>query len=813
MDEPIVLTQEDRKLLTRIDRAVRGEARLRPGLDGHDGLALLVSSVPEADPAFERQLEARLVGRLRSQQGTEDKTTSRPVATAVRGRSTMRRYRGMPVAAIALMVVALTLAWVGPHRVWAQIQQWLGYVPGIGFVNLEETRVLTAPVAVTRGGVTLRVEQVLAQPGGTTILLSSEGLPPEDRVWPQGVSVKGVTEPLLELPDGRLLAPETFNLRWGGGTLAFPAVPADVFRIRLILPRLPLVPAGVAAEDWSIALDLRPASGELVTALFPQPYGPMDASDAYHDVTLRVLEVAHSADETAVKLQLQWSKPEWEAHFIRGFQTPSLRDDLGHVYLEQVPDSGSGSLSQSQVVMVRPDPDAAPTPELTLTLIEHTLTFAPVSPAAQRLTLTMGGFDFNVPAKASLALDLGDHPEVGDSWPLDIAIDVAGIPVHVGRARLIEEQLGSPGQATYRTVLEFDVDPAEDGTIGLCGLSLDGKAAGFRDGGTGGYDPQSKRVRAGLVVEEGKQVPTGTISVQVNGASICLNDTWTVAWEVPGAGQTGDAHTVPVVLHPRGATETRSGLALQVEEAVLTDRLTGVRVGLADPQDDVTLQPGRPWLGPGTYPRGMILEDDRGRRYEYASSVTWRPLSEHGADLTVLDFEPLQPLARRLTLHIPAVSVVEPATATFDVAVPDQTRMILDAGDQPWPTSEPWAVDIPLEIASYRLRFTEARLAEFNGTTLLMLISELYVRQHGDRQLAGLQIASVTAPDGRGVDLEIAISSAGPQGEDGESHRARLAFDVIDPKTLDIQRGHYHVEIDGAVTLVEGPWKLSWDVP
>ena len=207
MDENIVLTQQDEELLTRIDRAVRGESHLEPGLDGHGGFcAVLASAAPRADPAFERQLEGRLVDRLRSQQAAEEETVLQRIGTAGRGWLTLRRGRAL-AAATGLVIVALALTSAGPRRVWAQIQQWLGYVPGVGFVDLEEARVLTAPVAVSRDGVTLRVLQVLAQPDGTTIILSSEGLPPEDQVLPQGVKMEEEFEMLLRLPDGQVLAP------------------------------------------------------------------------------------------------------------------------------------------------------------------------------------------------------------------------------------------------------------------------------------------------------------------------------------------------------------------------------------------------------------------------------------------------------------------------------------------------------------------------------------------------------------------------------------------------------------------------------
>lgn len=812
MDKPVVLTEQDREVLTCIDAAVRGESRLEPGLDGREGICeLLAAAVPQAEPAFERQLEARLVGRLRSEA---------PERAALRERFALRNWlaprwrRGLAVAATLLLAVAVALMAIGPQRVWAQVQQWLGYVSGIGFVDLEETRVLTAPAVVTRDGVTLTVEQVLAEDDKTTVVISSRGLPPEDQVWPDGAEMEQASEPLLHLPDGRTLTPKTFTLRWGGGTVTFPALPADVYRVTMRLPRLPLVPAGVAAEDWMIPLALRPATGDLVADLFPQPYNPPDVADTHHGVTLRLLEAAHGPEETALRVQLEWTDPAWENHFIRGLELPRLTDDLGHVYLEQVTGSSSGSLSQSVVVGVQREDDGASSAAPETLALAQTLTFAPVSPSARHLTLTMGGFDFDVPADGSFTVDLGDDPQVGDAWPMDATLDVAGIPVHIVRARLIEERVGRPGEEERRTVLWFDVAPtAQDGEIGLCGLTLDGEAAGFRSGSLGGYKPQTRQVQAGLVVQDVARIPNSPVTVRVDGARLCVDATWTLSWEVPGAAAASEASAEPVKRHPADSTQTRNGLTLAVEEAVLTDRLTAVKVELLDPPQDVTLHAALRWTWPDSSPEGLALTDNRGHTYAPSRNVSWGAHTAPEADLTAFAFEPLQPLARRLTLHVPAVAVVEPATAAFDVTVPEGLALTPGDSETPWLASTSWEVDIPLALAGYELRFTEARLEDLNGRMLLRLMSEPYRPDQRTRWLSGLQIAAVTAPEGRKVDLTTALSGAGPVEEGASLHQAMLAFDVLNPQTSAVRAGRYHIEIDGVRTFVQGPWTLTWDVP
>lgn len=756
---------------------------------------------------FARELEERFLAR-----------ETVPAGQHVVGEASLRRFwaqlvwsfsqhRWATAAALGLVLtVAVALAAVGPQRVWADLQRLLGYVPGVGFVNLEETRVLTAPVEVTRNGVTLRVEQVLARPDGTMIVIRSEGLPPEDQLWPHGAREEGDFQPQLGLPDGRTLISESWALRLGAGTLEFPPLPAEVYRVTLELPRLPLVPAGAAPEAWKVLLNLRPATGALVEELFPQPYVPTNAYDTHAGITLRVLEVAHSPQETALRFQVQWRDSDWEFHHIGGDRSPVLRDDLGHVYLDVLP-SSSGSLVQTKVIRIPDNLETTPTPPPSLPTYEQMKTFAPTSPSAQRLTLWVDGLEFMVPAEGSFTVDLGDDPQVGDYWPLDVSLTVAGFPVHITGMELVHEDLQLRDDSRQRTLLQFDIGLGPDqGDRTLRGLYLDGTAAGFSGSG-GGYS-RVGGLRASLDLREGQSIPSGSIRVWVRSAGVLIWGPWTITWTVPGADQ---ARAAPVTLHPKDAVQTRNGLTLGVEEVVLTDRLTGVRVSLEDPPPGATLVSGLRSYGSIRH-QGLRLEDDRGRRYDHAGDVYWQPYNEPEPDLKAFVFGPLQPLARQLRLRVPAVEIALPGVAAFDVAVPEGLTTTLDANDAPWPASKAWEVDIPLRIGDYELHFSQARLEELNGTTLLTLTSDPYRPRKDDRWLSGLQLASVTAPDGRAVDLTSAFSHAGPGEEAGGLYQARLAFDVVDPETRTVRPGRYHVELQGVTVAVQGPWTLAWSL-
>jgi hypothetical protein len=629
-------------------------------------------------------------------------------------------------------------------------------------------------------------------------------------------------EPRLGLSDGQTLEPDTFTLRWGAGTLEFPPLPEEAYRVTLELPRLPLVPSGAAAEDWEIPLNLRPATGELVAELFPQPYAPPDAGDTHQRVTLRVLGVAHDPEETAVKLQLQWQDQAWEFPRIGARGAINLRDDVGHIY--QHPIAPSGGSSSSSVVVAVPEPtDSTPTPEPTMPTHEYTYPFSPVSPAAQELTLKIEGIAFDVPVDTDFTVDLGEAPQVGDTWPLDIDLQVAGFPIHIRCARLIEEEIGSREESKRRTVLQFDVvRPPEQGGRGLTGIGLDGGAAGFRGGSTSGGRPGADTFHIGLVVEQGDQIPDGLIQVKVVRAELALNHTWEVTWSIPGVERVEKAKSALVTRHPEEKIEFDSGLTLALDEVVLTDRLTAIEIALDDPPPGVTLH-RISHVSPDRR-HELTLEDDRGRSYgePWQRDVFWRPPEQPEPDVSRLTFDPVQPLARRMTLQVPALTVIEPATAAFDITMPAGVTVSLDATDAPWPASQPWKIDIPVQIARYNLCFSKAQLMGINGTTTLRLTSEPYKPSRRDRWLSGFRIAAVTRPDGSRVTVSEPqaaglvgpnFGTAAPLRGAGNLHRATIGLDVTDPETSFVQPGRYHVEIDGVRVLREGPWKLSWDLP
>ena len=742
----------------------------------------------------------------------------------------LARRRWAVVGASLLLAVAVILAILGPQRVWADLLHLLGYVPGVGFVDLDETRVLVAPVEVTRDGVTLRVEQVLAGMDKTTVVFDSRGLPTENPARTQRATAETGFEPTLRLPDGSTLSPKRWDVLRGKGTIRFPSLPEDVYRVTLDLPTLPLVEPGEAPEGWSVPLTLRPATGELVTELFPRPYVPAGAADTHENITLRVLAVAHTPEETVLQVQVEWPDPEWYFPHLGLYQLPRLEDDLGHVYQEGPP-PGVGSEAARVVEQIEVARDATPTPMPILSTYEEAMSFAPVSPSAARLTLWVDEVEFVVPTEAEFSVDLGEDPQVGDYWPLDAHLTIAGFTVHVTGARLVEEQVPNRDGTVLERHLQLETDPLPgQENRELDSICLDGSSDGFSGGGCGGRFADRP---PHLDIGEGQPIPTGHVRVQVREAYVLFRGPWQLSWTVPG---TGEGSAAPVTLQPEEAVQIRSDVTLRVSEVTLTDRLTAVTIEGETTIGEGTLgwsarRWGIPiltlWWDPvlrdseGQRVETRYLYDERNHRYESTRGTTWHPVP--GSDERLVEsvtpkvtsetlfFEPSQPFARRTTLHVPAVAVTLPGVAAFEVDVPAAMAMHPDP-DTPERGSDPWPVDIPVEIAGYGLRFAEARLQELNGQARLVLASAPVEEGRDGQWLDGMGLAAVIGPNGQTVDLSHSYATAGPDWQGDGKYRVWVTFDVNDPATGAVQPGRYRVELDGIYVAVQGPWELTWDL-
>ena len=817
-------------------------------------------AAPEPEPAFVSGLERQLLARQAELRAATQPGQNRARRWWAKFTAALRR-RGWGYLALGLLAaLAIALFAIGPQRVLAQVQRWLGYVPGIGFVNLAETRALASPVEVTRGGVTLRVEQVIAGPQRTQVLISVPGLSEADLPWPNAAVENSDFSAFLLLPEAGLpreslpdgssrMEMTRWELSTGAGKLEFPPLPGGVNRVTLVVPRLPLAPAGALPEDWEIPLALRPLSGELSQALFPQPYSPPDASDSHHGITLRVLDVAQSATETAVRYQVEWPDPNWEFLFGLGSsRMPELRDDLGHIYWEGL---GSHGSSVGEVAIAIPNASQA-TPTPAAPSHADTLVFPALSLSASQATLWVDALEFQVPAQGSFSLDLGPNPKIGDSWPLDLRLEVAGFPVHLTAARLREETVETgEGHSEKRAFLEFDLDPLEerDG-LSLTGFDLANLQLGVHGHGGGSISNGIERYTGRLEFPTGK-LPSGRVELQVMGASLRMGGPWEVTWAIPGRDPASLVQ--PVRLFPAAGEQPAGEMRPLVAEAFLSDRLTAIKFGAAGlPPGDSLVQALA--YDPTTFdlyrlipglssskPPGLYLEDNWGRRYEPGGNqAVIRPDGDNaGYDPRWRYFPPLEPLAQGLSLHVPGVEVFAPGEASFEVEVPrdvtfkpeEYTETVIGGGGPERQVtgargvSDPWPVNSAFDLAGYRLRFTQAQLEHDEHSDppyRLLLTGDPPAEGRGGSHLIELRFAQVEQPDGETLRIDPALENSGmislPYGgvglqESGSSQlQAGIFLDGTAADRIDLLPGRYRVALNGVTVWVPGPWDLHFSL-
>ena len=199
----------------------------------------------QIDPAFANRLQATLNQR-------ERELTSRQ-----RGFSFRWSY-----ALIPLFLAAVLLFAIGPNKVFAQIQTWLGFVPGAGMVeSASDLRVLAEPVSQTRDGITVRIDRAFVTTQKASFDVEILNLPFESH-FSQNLGEPVCNEqPYLLLPDGSKLLAEK----------DFAPIPADVNEVTYVIPCISMRTLGKAPENWQLLVKFVSAQADLPVYAYDLP--------------------------------------------------------------------------------------------------------------------------------------------------------------------------------------------------------------------------------------------------------------------------------------------------------------------------------------------------------------------------------------------------------------------------------------------------------------------------------------------------------------------------------------------------------------
>jgi hypothetical protein len=744
------------------------------------------------------------------------------------GQRFLRLFQRPAVAAvlISLLLMVVIILAVGPERVLAQVQRLLGYVPGVGFVDMEMTRILASPVEIAREGVVLRVETVVAEPGRTVVIFSSRGLPEERSVFSPSPEMT-TPKPVLYLPDGSILEPVQLRLYYGGGNIEFGAVPEGVYQVTFEIDRLPMTSPGSAPENWQAVLLLQPAIGAPPAEVFPQPYEPEDAFIEAQGVALRILQVAQSPEETGIKVQFEWENKNWDLSTAQ--YSVKLRDDIGNIYrTKSFYQQGSGAAMAVPIEVESFEDLIGHTSTL-----EETYQFPPLSLEAREVVLQLTSLNFMALTSTAFTFDPGPNPQVGQTWELDERLEVEGIPLYLTGARLRKDNEYYPGETLYS--LEFSFWTPADTSRSLISFMIESDREDHR-GSMGGHS-LLRETRTSRIEMYFKNIIEEPLHLMIHRANISIEGPWEIRWQIPW---TSGPPPPTRMLGPSVTADTQHGLTIGVEQALFSDQSTILTLMVQGLPEGSRLLNFMPFIPREAAPFEWIdisLETDQGNFIGPPSTgISWEPPHSSNDDTPRLIFDAVPHDVEKLTVHIHSVELFLPRRVVFDIDVPGGLDFYPVEFKAPeissapggreetytrW-LSESWEVDIPVEVGGFNLHFTQAQMENWTDSFFtLILTSEPRSREANGMYLGRLNLSTIVRPDGGSqVDkLNELMSWHGyfydqywVEDYDPNHWQATLLLDVTNQEGLDVLPGKYRIEISGANVIVPGQWEIGFSV-
>jgi len=481
--------------------------------------------------SFARRLEARLAAAHPG----GDRVLPAPQKPVVRLR----------LAVIGLILaLSLTLALIGPDRVWATIQRlWQRYIPGIGLVEETSALALAKPAAHTEAGVTFEVQEFVVTDQETRMIVVFRGLPEDafveaDSIW-------------VELPSGNRLRlySASFGRNWpacgAAGCQGSEEKPTE-FRMGYVLDPLPpgensarvvwqtagLVPGSAWTDRWVLEFPLSPLAEAKEFTADQLVYSP-DASLSVREMTLSVINVIQTADRTV--LDVVESMPSREAVAQVGELT--LIDDQGRRY----GDPGYSPMDLDEQGQDYGSAIATESTEPRSYSRHYRLQFEPVAPDAKTLTLEIGSMSPRANAAGSFDFELPEQPEEGDRVPVNQSFEVAGGVLRVASVRFVTGIVVSDPRDEPATTLadqlliEVDLEVVEPPPGGLY------RVVELKAGWTGPYwmnpEPpysESSGILVRRLVYDPDRIWRNQVSIHLDDVTVYQEGPWTLSWDIPG---------------------------------------------------------------------------------------------------------------------------------------------------------------------------------------------------------------------------------------------------------------------------------------
>lgn len=438
-------------------------------------------------------------------------------------------------AAAALLLILMAVVIVGPAKVWAQIENWTAYLPGLGKVELSGTRVLEEPAVYSESGVTFRVEELIASPEETLVRIHISGL--EANLIPSSGSVFIQWQDPDGQRKGAALRKEHYSPiypSWSSAgcsddvqpdgidlLLEYDPIGPGVNRVQVQWLAYGMVPDVDPTDVWSLDINLTPVTEENSRDLLQTGYHPVGAEDTHNEITIAVENVFNRDSYTVLDASIEMLKSSGQAKL----QGISLTSDQGG-YFREICMPIDLDYFMIPVEDIEQETPGAPT----IMVWPRRMRFNAADPDAGEMELSVESIDLYHNVQIDFDLEIGQYPAAGTIIPLDVRFDVDGFPIHISEARVVEVSETNQGDKDNELAVEFVLD--SDLTGGERSL----RAIWFSHYGQYFRGPILDQ-RTGLTIGQLGFAPdmirNGILRVNINSVVLEQRGPWIITWDVP----------------------------------------------------------------------------------------------------------------------------------------------------------------------------------------------------------------------------------------------------------------------------------------
>lgn len=452
-------------------------------------------SLYEAETAFKANIEKQLVLHASQHLAVGSVKSKKRLLPDVFYQPRLKWVGGI----LFFIIVLLSLFAIHPVRAIIERSLDIGYIEGAGFVKVSETDILNGPTYSAKPDQTIGIDQVVADPKKTQIWFHSTGTKfnPEDTngEFLAYLDVNGHKLPLVSYGWNSIKQEGIF----GFGSLGMTMPMSFILHI---------------SPDWSIPIRLIPmgqiSAGQSMT-LYP------DICQTHRDVELCLR--AFVSDSTGYHLWLSGSSGN-PIFYLQALETRNpltgeeaiLMDSSGHQLNQVYPSQLPMPIEVAPVVSDVPKE------------VSTTLSFERSTNDNDSLDFLVAGLTGKTPADELIMCEPGKNPGIGDQFPCEKTMNIAGELVRFHTGEITQEKY-------HGIILTLRSDPIQSSNgLLLTGVDLENinDYSSFTIGT--GFDVRTKQLELWFTVDPAN--PETLYGIRIIDAYLTILEPFQLSWSL-----------------------------------------------------------------------------------------------------------------------------------------------------------------------------------------------------------------------------------------------------------------------------------------